>query len=115
MIIRNSITALALWALFLAPFLCGLGVLTHSCICDDSSECRHELECSTDPCQIMALGSTSQYSRAGYSTISLDQLNPPALMDDVVDQFVIRHELVSGPADRLLRDIFPDRCLPLLC
>jgi len=115
MITRTTITTLAIWALFLAPFLCGMGVLAHTCICEDSTECRHELDCSTDPCQILALGSIIHSNRACISAIPVDQPNPPALMNDVLTQPEIRHELVFSLVDNLLKEAFPDRCLPLLC
>lgn len=107
--------ALALWALFLAPLLCGSGFLTHSCICEDSNECSHELHCSTDPCQIVALGSTSHNSRSGHGTLHVDQLNPPALVDDDVLLPSAGYALVLDPTGRLPKMVVPDRCLPLLC
>jgi len=115
MLSRNSIITLALWALFLAPLLCGSGFLTHSCLCDDSNECRHELQCSTDPCQILALGSTSHNNRSGYSNLPVDQLNPPALVDDDVLLPNAGYTLVPDPAGILPETVVPDRCLPLLC
>ncbi len=108
-------TTLAIWTLCLAPFLCGTGILAHSCICEDSTECRHELDCSADPCQILALDSTIQSSRTGVTIIPVDQQNPAVLMNDVLTQPVMRQEFVFNPVDNLLKEAFPDRCLPLLC
>ena len=108
-------TTLAIWTLCLAPFLCGMGILAHTCICEDSTECRHELDCSADPCQILALDSTIQSSRTGVTIIPVDQQNPAVLMNDVLTQPVMRQEFVFNPVDNLLKETFPDRCLPLLC
>ena len=115
MISRTFITTLAIWTLCLAPFLCGMGILAHTCICEDSTECRHELDCSADPCQILALDSTIQSSRTGVTIIPVDQPNPTVLMNDVLTQPVMRQEFVFNPVDNLLKEAFPDRCLPLLC
>ncbi len=115
MIIRHGIMALALWTLLLAPFLCGSGVLTHSCICEDSYECPHELQCSADPCQILAFNSISPNSRAENSTLPVDQINPPALVNDAVALPEIQKMLIAGPVGSLPEVVVPDRCLPLIC
>jgi hypothetical protein len=115
MIIRNGIAALAFWALLLAPFLCGLGVLAHSCICDDSAECRHELDCSADPCQILALRTTNQDGQQDFSPDQVEQFNPPALVDDFVARIETRPDLISDPTSNLPDMIVFDSSLPLLC
>jgi len=115
MIIRNGIAALAFWALLLAPFLCGLGLLAHSCICEESTECRHELECSTDPCQILALRSTHQDGKQGNSTDQVGQFNPPALINDFVAQIETPPDLISDPTSDLPNMIVFEVSLPLLC
>ncbi|MCK9996467.1 MAG: hypothetical protein KAH56_09370 [Candidatus Krumholzibacteria bacterium] len=115
MIIRNGIAALAFWALLLAPFLCGLGVLAHSCICEDSTECRHELDCFADPCRILALRATDQDSQPDYSPDQVEHFNPPALVDDFVARVETRPDLISDPTGDLPNMIVFDSVLPLLC
>ena len=115
MIIRNGIAALAFWALLLAPFLCGLGVLAHSCICEDSTECHHEMQCSTDPCHILALRSTHQGGKQGSSSDQVAQFNPPVLVDDFVARVERRPDLIFDPKSDLPNMIVFDSPLPLLC
>ena len=115
MFIRNGIAALAFWALLLAPFLCGLGVLAHSCICDDSTECRHELDCSSDPCQILALRSTHQDGKQGHSPDEVEQFTPSALVDGFVGQVETEPDLIPDPTGDLPNMIVLDSSLPLLC
>jgi len=115
MIIRNGIAALAFWALLLAPFLCGLGVLAHSCVCEDSTECRHELDCSTDPCRVLALRSTHQDGKQGNSPDHVEQFNPPALVDDFVAQVETLPDLIFDPTSEFPQMTFCDSSLPLLC
>ncbi len=115
MFIRNGIAALAFWALLLAPFLCGLGVLAHSCICGDSPECRHELDCSSDPCQILARRTTDQDSKQGNSPDEVEPFNPPALVDGFVGQIETGPDLISVPTGDLPNMIVLDSSLPLLC
>lgn len=115
MIIRNGIATLAFWALILAPFLCGLGVLAHSCICEDPTECRHELDCSSDPCQILALRATNQDGKQENSPDEIEQFNPPALVDDFVSRIETQPDLISDPTGDLPNMILSDSSLPLLC
>jgi hypothetical protein len=92
-----------------------LGVLAHSCICEDSTECRHELDCSADPCQILALRSTHQDGKQGHSPDEVEQFSPPALVDDFVSQIETRPDLKSDPTGDLPNMIILDSSLPLLC
>ena len=110
-----GIAALAFWALLLAPFLCGLGVLAHSCICEDFTECHHELDCSTDPCQILALRTTDQDNQMEYSPDQVEQFNPPALVDDFVARVETRPDLMFDPNSDLPNMVVFDSSLPLLC
>jgi len=115
MIIRNGIAVLAFWALLLAPFLCGLGVLAHSCICGDSTECRHELDCSSDPCQILARRTTDQDGKQGNLLDQVEQFNPPALVDGFAAQVETGPDLISESTDILPSMIVFEASLPLLC
>ncbi|MFQ5495256.1 MAG: hypothetical protein ACE5EX_07720 [Phycisphaerae bacterium] len=51
---------LALWAFLALPALCTAGVLGHACDCGGSSECRHESDCSSDPCRKLAASRPGQ-------------------------------------------------------
>ena len=115
MIIRNGIAVLAFWALLLAPFLCGLGVLAHSCICGDSTECRHELDCSSDPCQILARRTTDQDDKQGNILDQVEQFNPLALVDDFMVHVEIGPDLITDPTSDLPKMIVSEASLPLLC
>ena len=89
---NNGILILSLWALLLAPVLCGVGVLAHYCVCDDSRECSHELSCSTDPCEVLAVGLRS---------------------DDTHQDIVAATVVDSGPGTGVLRLVVftPGRCV----
>ena len=41
---------LALWAFLVLPAFCTAGAIGHACDCGVSAECRHESDCSRDPC-----------------------------------------------------------------
>ena len=62
---RNGIIIVALWTLLGAPVLCGLGVLAHLCADDQGDDCRHEVSCLDDPCQVLVVGATSKSDRDG--------------------------------------------------
>lgn len=44
-----------LWALLAMPALCTAGLLSHQCDCGNAAGCRHESDCGSDPCHIVAL------------------------------------------------------------
>lgn len=50
-----------LWALAVLPALCTAGVICHACDCGESSECRHECDCSTDPCKQLTIARSERY------------------------------------------------------
>jgi hypothetical protein len=114
--LKKAIVALSFWTLLLAPFLCGVGVLVHSCICDNDSECHHELSCSTDPCQIMAVAVWSDVGRSHLET-NLDHSVGLAVLAVPTDLCAGDHcieparELASSPPNLAVGA----GILPLLC
>ena len=116
MIFKNGIVALALWTLLLGPTLCGLGVLVHACLGDRTTECHDEIQCSTDPCQILILPAAGQYNKPGDGFDLLDQA--PAL---VVDRTGILDLPSAGPdpvaelSVSLPVSLACNQVLPLLC
>jgi hypothetical protein len=50
---------LVCWAFLVAPGLCGAGLLSHACICDEAQDCTHEELCSQDPCGKLSVRSGS--------------------------------------------------------
>ncbi len=113
---KNGIVVLSFWTLLLAPFLCGVGVLVHSCICEESSECRHELSCSTDPCQILAVGLRSDDTRPedllnGASLTGAAELVEPA----TAPQPSLDPQPVVLPSLTMFCLTLSDGSLPLLC
>ncbi len=65
MFFKNGIVVLALWTLLLGPTLCGLGVLVHACLGESTTECHDEVQCSTDPCQLLVLPAEGQHGKSG--------------------------------------------------
>lgn len=47
---RTTVFFFASWALVVLPALCTAGAVGHACDCGVSFECRHESDCSSDPC-----------------------------------------------------------------
>jgi hypothetical protein len=47
---RFATSCLLALALFLAPALCGGGMLEHACECGNDVQCHHEEACPDDPC-----------------------------------------------------------------
>lgn len=113
--IKNGIVVVGFWTLLVAPLLCGVGVLMHSCPCEEITECPHELQGSADPHQVLAFRSTGRNSEWGYSTDLVEQLNPPALVDDFVALFEAQPELFADPTSDLPKIVVLGWSLPLLC
>ena len=115
MITRYSMTLLALWALFLAPFLCGTGLLAHACAYTETTDCHHNLACSPDPCRVLVIKTTVQDNVTDEATGH--PLSPvlPALADESADRPPTRIlEVVPSPPD--LPDLAAShRPLPLIC
>jgi hypothetical protein len=49
MVLRASLALSVAWSLAVLPALCGAGLLTHPCPCEEAA-CNHECGCSPDPC-----------------------------------------------------------------
>lgn len=113
---KNGMMMLALWALLLAPILCGVGLLAHYCVCDDSSACSHELSCTTDPCQVIAVGQRSD-------DLHHDTLAAAAVTSALVAMAVPQVDNLTDPGfDPVpsagpvpLHSVLVDGVLPLLC
>jgi hypothetical protein len=77
---KNSIFVIALWTLLLGPTLCGLGVMVHGCLGDVSTESHDEVQCSTDPCQILVVPASTDGVKPELGLDHGDHATPPAMM-----------------------------------
>lgn len=61
---RNRTIAIfcSLWALVAMSSLCTMGVIGHVCDCGEATECHHESECPSDPCNTLTAVSYSHHS-----------------------------------------------------
>jgi hypothetical protein len=111
---KQTIFIAVLWALFLAPAACLAGDLDHFCPCESAIECGHELDCSADPCNIVALLKTDNRAEDTLLTdISITHDLPGCSQLDAEtlpgkDLLVIH--ILEFPAL-----LVPDSALPLLC
>lgn len=115
MSLKSGILVLSLWTLLLVPLLCGGGLLIHSCVCDDSTECHHELSCTADPCQIPLVGPRTVYVQPH------DFSSPPVFPSPALDATVslpnpeLRAECFFNTALLPTGLIPTNGTLPLLC
>jgi len=110
---RHAILLLTVWALLLAPFLCGTGLLTHACADEADSGCHHELDCDTDPCQVLALKAVQTGGRN--DDASVDTLSPVAPAPLGTHTEPDRLLEVVPPLRRLPDMAAHGRSLPLTC
>lgn len=115
MILKNGIFILALWTLLLGPTLCGLGVLVHACLGASADDCHAEVQCSTDPCQILVIPTAAVDGKTG-DGFDVDQVVTPAFAETADPELptvpampgsVLLVNLAHAPAS--------GQSLPLLC
>ena len=111
---ERTVTLLAaVWTFTVLPSLCTSGLLVHPCDCDSPSGCRHETECSDDPCCAAVIVQPDLSVRA----LALPELTA-APLDDAAT--VGADELCAAPLQRpsqsldRWRHAFSDNDLPLL-
>lgn len=102
------------WTLFLAPSACLSGVFDHFCPCCPEVSCGHEVECSTDPCNLI-LVPVSQVRSSDVSLLDADiSVDLPDFSDgDIVGWVASPVTLVIVPDTPTLP--LPEAALPLVC
>ncbi len=103
-----------LWTVFLAPAACLSGALDHYCLDCADIECGHEVECDSDPCQILSTPIRSSSVRNNAPEAELFLVNIPDFLGDG-SSMGDGHPLPSPLKPGGVRFSLPDSCLPLLC
>ena len=103
-----------LWTVFLVPAACLSGALDHYCLDCADIECGHEVECDSDPCQILSTPIRNSSVRDNAPDAELFLADVPGFPGDDASTSA-GHPLPvpiqpSGPHFSL-----PDSVLPLLC
>ena len=114
MSVKQTLFIAVLWTLFLAPTACLAGALDHFCPCESAIECGHELDCSADPCNIVALSKTDNRAedtlpvdnRITHELPGCSQLDAETLPE----LFLLVINTLEFPTLKV-----PDSALPLLC
>ena len=113
---KNSIFVIALWTLLLGPTLCGLGVMVHGCFGDSNTASHDEVQCSTDPCQVLIVPSPGQSLKSETGADQIDHGTPPTVVVAVDPELpAIRSKRLFEMV--LVLPVTSDDCqtLPLLC
>lgn len=103
-----------LWTVFLAPAACLAGALDHYCLSCTEIECGHEVECESDPCQILSTPVRSSSVRDHAPAADLFLANIPGFLGE--GSSVNTGQLLSVPIqlDNFLFSL-SESGLPLLC
>jgi len=115
MALKNGIFILALWTLLLGPTLCGLGVLVHSCLDDKTDACHTEVQCSTDPCQILVIKTTEPDEKIGDGGTIADDVVTPSYGDAMEGVLPGRQPRHDALAENPSHTPAFGQTLPLLC
>ncbi len=99
----------------MAPLFCGLGVVVHVCFDDHVEDCHHELECETDPCQILILAASHRNDEYFHSDDTSEQMEQPLLRSAVFIPASGHFSLFCPGAEAITELIESQRSLPLIC
>ena len=103
-----------LWTVFLVPVACLSGALEHYCSSCTNTECGHEVECDSDPCQILSTPVRSSSVRDNAPDADIFPADVPNFPGE--DASVNSgHPLPAPIQPNGLQFSLPDSVLPLLC
>ena len=112
--IKWTLLLALVWTMLLAPSACLSGIFDHFCPCCPEISCGHEVECSSDPCNLILV----PVSQVRTSDVSLLDTDFPADIPDISDGDTVG--LISSPVTLVIVPDtptlpLPEAALPLVC